>query len=109
MGVNKCGNSCIICGWNKKDYEGNLLVQGAHVRPYEKKKDYDKFDNIIALCPNHHVEFDRGNITINYSKQVCLCRDTKDEYHNRPIVGKIGHIQAGYLDFHMKNIFKGSF
>ncbi|MCZ7358301.1 MAG: HNH endonuclease [Candidatus Methanoperedens sp.] len=108
-GINLCGNACVICGWNKKDYNGRLLVEGAHVRPLKNKKDYDKYDNIIALCPNHHTEFECGNIAIDYSKRICLHRDIEEEYHNKTIFGKIDHIQAGYFDFHMKNIFKAKF
>lgn len=106
-GIELSGEACVICGWNKKDDKNRSLVEGAHVRKFEKVSDYDKYDNIIALCPNHHTEFDAGYITINPINETCLSMDSKDEFHKRKIVGNIKHIQKGYFDHHHKNIFKG--
>jgi len=33
----------------------------AHIEPWEKVKEH-KFENLIALCPNCHTRFDRGEI-----------------------------------------------
>jgi len=102
------GKCCVICGWNKCDYKGKSLLIGAHVRAFRNVSDYDKYDNIISLCPNHHIEFDVGNITIDPFTQKCFNIDSKDFYHRQKIVGKISHIQIGYFDYHQKNVFKGS-
>ena len=106
-GIHLSGDCCIICGWNKLDSKGNLLVIGAHVRGFRNTNDYDKYDNIIGLCPNHHVEFDRGNITINPNTKICCHINKKDEYHGGKIVGNISHIKIGHFDYHQKHIFKG--
>lgn len=98
-------NSCVICGWNHESWKGKSLVQGAHVRPFRNTPDYDKSDNIIGLCPNHHVEYDAGNLTIDPINNLCICVNSKDPFHLKKIVGKISHIKPGYFDYHKKHIF----
>ena len=105
-GIHLSGDNCVICGWNKKDYKGNSLVVGSHVRGFRNQMDYDNFDNIIALCPNHHIEFDRGNISIDPIKKICIHINKNDEGHGKKIIGKIDHIQKGYFYYHTNNIFK---
>ncbi|MBI2107277.1 hypothetical protein HYT57_04815 [Candidatus Woesearchaeota archaeon] len=106
-GISLSGGYCIVCGWGKNNHKGNSLVIGSHVRKFNNILDYDKRDNIIGLCPNHHVEFDAGNITIDTRNGVCIHIDNKDSFHNKKIVGKIDHIKTGYFDYHKKSIFKG--
>ena len=106
-GIELSGSVCVLCGWAKKDQYGNLLVHGAHVRQLVNVKDYDRFDNIIALCPNHHTEFDRGNLCIDFDKQVCRHADKSDKMHGKKLVGKIGHVQRGYFEHHRVHVFKG--
>lgn len=55
--IRLCGKRCVICGWNEESLHGIPLVQGAHIKPVAELEN-DCFDDIIALCPNHHVEFD---------------------------------------------------
>ena len=107
LGIKWSGSCCVICGWNKKDQRGDLLVIGAHVRPFVNVVDYDKHDNIIALCPNHHIEFDSGNLTIDFDTKRCLHISNNDEYSNKVIVGSIDHIKPGFLDYHKKHVFNG--
>ena len=106
-GISLSGNCCVICGWENCDYKGRLLVEGAHVRVFRNVSDYDKFDNIIGLCPNHHTEFDAGNIAIDPKKKSCVHIDTKDPYHSKKLSGKIKHIKIGYFDYLNKHKFKG--
>lgn len=105
-GIMLSGDCCVICGWKKLDYKNRSLVIGAHVRGFRNTSDYDKYDNIIALCPNHHVEFDSGSLTIEPLKGICLHIDERDPYHKKKIIGKISHIQLGYFDYHNRHIFK---
>jgi predicted restriction endonuclease len=107
-GIELSGSVCVLCGWAKKDPFGNLLLHGAHVRGLENVKDYDRFDNIIALCPNHHVEFDRGNLCIDFDAQVCWHINKSDEMHGKKLIGKIVHVQRGYFEYHRVHVFKGA-
>jgi len=107
-GVHLSGDCCVICGWNKQNCKGELLVEGAHVRPFKNTFDYDKSDNIIGLCPNHHTEYDAGNLTIDPANNLCLHIDSKDVFNNKSIFGKVSHVKQGYLDYHRKHIFKSN-
>jgi len=106
-GIKLSGNCCVICGWNKVDINGNLLVEGAHVRSFKNQSDLDTYENIIGLCPNHHVEFDRGNIAILPQKKIVIHIDSGDKYHLKKLVGNINHIKTGYFSYHMRHVFKG--
>lgn len=108
-GISLSGNCCVICGWNKKDNKGRSLVEGAHVRGFRNVSDYDKFDNLVGMCPNHHTEFDAGNIGIDPTKKICVHVNQKDESNGKKLFGKINHIQVGYFDYHNKHNFKGQF
>jgi len=52
----------------KIDYKVSSLIEGAHVRQLNNQPDYDRSNNIIGLCPNHHIEFDHGNLKIDPEK-----------------------------------------
>jgi len=106
-GIELSGSCCVVCGWGNRNYKGQLLVEGAHVRGMRKTTDYDTFDNIISLCPNHHVEFDVGNITIDPIQKVCFHVDKKDQYHNKELIGRVDHIQPGNFSYHLEHVFKG--
>ncbi len=57
------GRKCIICGYDKH-------IDVAHIKPVSKFKKTDliaeinSLDNLTALCPNHHWEYDHGLLSI---------------------------------------------
>ena len=106
-GIELSGSACVICGWAKTDTRKNLLVEGAHVRKFGNVKDYDKFDNIIGLCPNHHTEYDCGSLYIDFDKKICCHVNPHDESHGKKLVGKIKHVERGYFEYHRVHVFKG--
>jgi putative restriction endonuclease len=56
---------CQICG-TRISVRDVPYAEAAHIRPLGKPHDgADKPGNIICLCPNHHVMFDKGVFTIN--------------------------------------------
>ena len=86
-GIKKSGEACIVCGWSENDLEGNTLVVGAHIRPFHTGDEFDKADNIIALCPNHHAEFDKYNFYIDENeKKLVFCYDS--EYNGKDVSEK---------------------
>jgi putative restriction endonuclease len=57
--------TCQICG-TRLETPAGPYAEGAHVRPMGRPHDGpDSVDNVICLCPNHHVLFDRGVIGID--------------------------------------------
>ena len=105
-GIKLSNESCIICGWNEKDAKGNTLVEGAHIRQFNNTADYDKADNIVAMCPNHHIEFDVGNLMIDCAKRSYIRRNSDGTYAQNQLFGKVDHIQPGYFDYHKINVFE---
>lgn len=55
---------CQVCGITITTKSGRY-AEGAHIRPLGKPHDGDdNSDNVICLCPNHHVMFDKGIFSI---------------------------------------------
>jgi putative restriction endonuclease len=55
---------CQVCSTALKTKTG-LYAEGAHIKPLGKPHNGDDIsDNILCLCPNHHVMFDRGSFSI---------------------------------------------
>jgi putative restriction endonuclease len=56
---------CQICGTALKTKKG-LYAEGAHIKPLGKPHNgLDSTDNLLCLCPNHHVMFDKGSFAID--------------------------------------------
>ncbi len=57
---------CQVCGDTIHTPGGGRYAEGAHVKPLGRPHDGDDSkDNLICLCPNHHVMFDKGSFSIN--------------------------------------------
>jgi putative restriction endonuclease len=55
---------CQVCSTAIKTQTG-FYAEGAHIKPLGKPHNGDdSTDNILCLCPNHHVMFDRGSFSI---------------------------------------------
>lgn len=55
---------CQVCGLAIKTKNG-LYAEGAHIKPLGMPHDGDdSLDNLLCLCPNHHVMFDKGSFSI---------------------------------------------
>jgi putative restriction endonuclease len=55
---------CQVCGTTITTKAGRY-AEGAHIKPLGKPHDGDdNSDNLICLCPNHHVMFDKGCFAI---------------------------------------------
>jgi len=58
-------NFCQVCNERIKVKNG-YYAEGAHIRPLGiPHHGIDSLDNILCLCPNHHIMFDRGTISIS--------------------------------------------
>ena len=94
-----CENKCVICGWDKTERKGNSLVEGAHVKPYANDSSSDMYSNIIALCPNHHTQFDRYLFYIDSDTRKTVFFDVNDRYHDINLSSKISYIEKRYLAY----------
>jgi putative restriction endonuclease len=56
--------TCQVCGVRLVGIAGPY-AEGAHIRPLGRPHHgYDELQNLLCLCPNHHVLFDLGAFTI---------------------------------------------
>ncbi|MBP1618338.1 MAG: hypothetical protein H6Q14_2165 [Bacteroidetes bacterium] len=55
---------CQICSTTIKKKDGTFYIEAAHIEP-KHKKGRETPENILLLCPNHHKEFDFGDLKIN--------------------------------------------
>lgn len=54
---------CQICSTTIIKKDGSKYVEAAHIKP-KHRKGRETLENIILLCPNHHKEFDLGQLEI---------------------------------------------
>ena len=99
LGIELCHNRCIVCGWDKTDKEGKPLVIGAHVYPFANNKKEDNYMNIIPLCPNHHIMFDRYLFYIDPETRCLSFVDKNDEFNGLNVSDKIKHIKKTNLSY----------
>jgi len=63
-------HKCQVCNIAIPTKNG-LYSEGAHIRPLGKPHNGDdSLANLICLCPNHHVMFDRGSFSIEDNFQL---------------------------------------
>lgn len=55
--------TCQICGTKILKADGTYYIEAAHITP-KAQKGPELPNNILILCPNHHKEFDFGNLII---------------------------------------------
>jgi putative restriction endonuclease len=59
------GHRCQMCG-TRLECPAGPYAEAAHIRPLGAPHDGpDTEDNILCLCPNHHVLFDNGAVSIS--------------------------------------------
>ena len=54
---------CQICQTTIQKKDGTLYIEVAHIDP-KRSQGCETPENILLLCPNHHKEFDLGNLQI---------------------------------------------
>ena len=55
---------CQVCG-TRLECEGGPYAEAAHIRPLGRPHNGpDQLENLLCLCPNHHVLFDKGALLI---------------------------------------------
>ncbi len=85
---------CQLCGIAIELFGGALYAEVHHLRPLGSPHNGpDTLGNMICVCPNHHVQLDRGAIQINNDS---LLRHTKHS------------VDPQYVVYHNDNVYAGS-
>ena len=98
------GHRCQVCGLLLVTPSGPY-AEGAHIRALGRPHDGpDVEENVLCLCPNHHVLFDKGALTIDDDLTV---RSTIED----TILGRLrsvpGHVAAPVHLQHHREHFRG--
>jgi putative restriction endonuclease len=92
--------TCQICGL-RIDFNGVGYAEAAHIRPLgQPHNGHDKLDNVLCLCPNHHVMFDKGHFTIDLDLSFV-------GYEGRLRLHKDHKINIDNIRYHYNNYYKG--
>lgn len=85
-------NQCQICGLALNNGEEKTYSEAHHIKPLGNPHNGpDIIENLIVLCPNHHVQLDFGAIPID------IAQLRKIENHS---------ISKEYIDYHNQRIYK---
>ena len=59
-------NTCQFCGARLQVAEGHFYSEAAHIKGLgEPHNGPDTTSNMLVLCPNHHLQFDRGVLSLH--------------------------------------------
>lgn len=94
--------TCQFCGI-RLEVDAGAYAEGAHIRPLGgRHRGADQTTNVLCLCPNDHVLFDKGGLYVDGSQQVIvkstgIVKTTLDL--------KPGHlIDVQNIDYHREHI-----
>ncbi len=92
------GHRCQICG-TRLECPAGPYAEAAHVRPLGTPHNGpDTEDNILCLCPNHHVLFDNGAISIAEDLSLTGAEGGVLTVH------KHHHINPDHLAYHRQHL-----
>ena len=89
-------NTCQLCGLRINLQEGRGYSEGAHVKPLSQGGP-DIRENILILCPNHHVMLDKGALVLNSDRTW-----TSEEESGRILFRRNHSISDEFIMFHQK-------
>lgn len=92
---------CQMCG-TRLECPAGPYAEAAHIRPLGKPHNGpDNADNILCLCPNHHVLFDNGAVSV--AEDLSLIGESGSLTINRD-----HHINADHLTYHREHFLVSS-
>lgn len=94
---NLYNHHCQVCNTAIKTKSG-FYSEGAHIRPLGKPHNGDdSIANLLCLCPNHHVMFDKGSFSIRESLELIGVENGKLNVHEKHKINKEN------LNYHRKS------
>jgi len=97
-------NTCQVCGLKIQIGADKFASEVHHIRPLGKHNGSDTSDNVIVLCPNHHLMFDRGAITIDITHKKVYHIDSNNPINEQNLM-LIHKLNEKNIAYHNENIF----
>jgi len=89
---------CQVCGL-QIETDAGFYAEAAHIKPVGSPHDGpDLIENLLCLCPNHHLMFDKGVFFVNEDMSL-------DGISGRLQNHKSHRISSGFLKYH-RGMFK---
>lgn len=93
---------CQVCGFIIELPSGDRYAEGAHIKPLGKPHNGpDDIQNILCLCPNHHLMFDRYTIAVNPETL-----ELAGEVSGSLLISDSHNIKREFLNYHWNNFLK---
>ena len=100
----KYKDQCQVCGARLQLPNGNGYSEGHHLQKLGgSHHGPDIRENILILCPTHHVEFDYGMIAIE--NEFVIHIDRTNSHHGKALAYNRDDLGYEYLIYHRNNIF----
>lgn len=98
-------NTCQICG-HRICTDIFKYSEAHHIKPLGNPHNGpDTLDNLLVLCPNHHVEFDYGLIAIDHNLNI-IHKDASNTFVGEKIYIIDNHnINTYFLEYHIQIIY----
>jgi hypothetical protein len=95
-------NVCNFCQQKLQVGFSHWYSEAAHIRPLGKPHNGpDRISNMLVLCPNHHLQFDRGVLRMRKAKEgfVLYSEVIGDPLNGQPVM--LDHeIDDGFVSYH---------
>ncbi|MGG3158441.1 HNH endonuclease [Priestia megaterium] len=100
-------NECQVCFERIEVGKGQFYSEVHHIQPLGTHNGPDISENMIVLCPNHHIMFDKGVIRINTLEKK-VYHYNKNHVLNGREINLRHNIHEIYTNYHDSHIFKDS-
>ena len=98
------GNRCMFCGEVLAVGQDRFYSEAAHIKPIGTPHGGpDKTTNMLVLCPNHHIQFDRGILSLHLSgKQLKVVSSVRHDPLNGIVVSPKHKIDLDFVRWHQR-------
>lgn len=97
-------NTCVFCGARLQVGHNRWYSEAAHVKPLGKPHNGpDRASNMIVLCPNHHLQFDRGILLLKRTPSGFVIRSRiKGDPLNNQVVNLRHTVDEEFVSYHWR-------
>ena len=84
--MNAYNSACCICGLQ-------FATEAAHIIPHRNEDTRQTVQNGLALCPNHHIMYDKQLLTIDSEYRISVNHDMINELRREGLSGGIEEVE----------------
>jgi hypothetical protein len=96
---------CQVCNERLLLPSGQCYLEAHHICPRAHRESEDARENVLVLCPNHHLEFDRKAIAIKPGTRTLVHIELFDKHNGRKLT-LVHRLSAKAVRQHWKEFMK---